>query len=93
MTKVAKKTVSNTAKLITVFFGLAAILFQKNSFLKESDSTFAQMFTPQIAHADFYSGGGSLPSCQEGTCEGCSGCGDSACGADNGGCSGCGCGY
>lgn len=85
MTKVARKTLSSTTKFLTVFFGLTAILFQKNAFLKESDSTLAQMFTSQIAHADFASGSEYIPSCQEGTCEGCSGCGDN-CGADAGGC-------
>lgn len=90
MTKVAKKTISNTTRLLTVFFGLVAILLQKNAYIKQDDSVLAQIFAPQVAHADFVSGGGSLPSCQEGTCESCSGCGDS-CGSDAGGCSG-GCG-
>jgi hypothetical protein len=86
MTKVAKGTISKTTSFFLVLAGLFVVLFQKIP-LRDGENSITQLLGAQTAHADFVAhSGGSLPNCQEGTCEGCSGCGDNACGADNGGC-------
>jgi len=73
MTKVAKRTISKTTSFFLVLVGLFVVLFQKTP-LVDKENTVAQLFGAQTAHADFVTYyGGSLPSCQEGTCEGCSG--------------------
>lgn len=78
MTKVAKRTISKTTSFFLVLVGLFVVLFQKTP-MGDKENDITQLFGAQTAHADFNTG--CLPmfdSCQEGTCNGCSDCGDSS---------------